>query len=84
MNEYETMTHIGKKYGITCHQLGKILKKNKLRASGGSPSPLAEELGMVQKKYDGEGHYMWIWHVIKTQMLLERLGHKQASGTSTD
>ena len=55
MNEYETMTHIGKKYGITCHQLGKILKKNKLRASGGTPSPFAEELGLVDPSAHGAG-----------------------------
>lgn len=84
MNEYATMKDIGRDYGLTSHQVGSLLKENKLRTAEGRPSSLAYDLRMVDQKFDGFGHYIWAWHVKKMRMLLERLGHKRASDTLTE
>lgn len=84
MTDYATMKDIGKEYGLTSHQVGNLLKKNKLRTADGKPTSLAFDLRMVDQKFDGFGHYVWAWHVSKMHMFLERLGHKRASDTLTD
>ena len=78
---FDTMTNIGASYGLTCTQLGKILKKNGLRSteSPSKPTPRAFDVGMVRQKFDSDGHYIWIWHVAKTCKLLEHIGHKRES-----
>ena len=82
MSEYGTMKDIGSGYGLTSHGVGKLLKKHGLRTDDGRPSAKAFEIGMVEQKGDGLGHYLWAWHSRKVQMLLERLGHVRQNGKS--
>lgn len=82
MNEnatkYRTMREIGLEFGISSHQVGKILKRNKLRTPDGRPSELAFSLEMVTQKWtEDHSHYIWIWHRPRVAALLERLGRKR-------
>jgi hypothetical protein len=84
MNNYATMKHIGRDYGLTSHALGKLLKEHGLRTEDGKPTPKAFDIKIVEQKHNGPDHYIWAWHVRKTRMLLERLGHRPKADTSTE
>jgi hypothetical protein len=84
MNNYETMKEIGREYGLSSHQIGKLLKTHGLRTEEGKPSARAFDIKMVEQKHNGPDHYVWVWHVRKTRMLLERLGHTPKTDTLTD
>lgn len=77
VNKYMTMKEIGRDFGLTSHDVGKLLKAHKLRTEDGKPSARAFEVGLVDQKFDGFGHYIWVWHNDKMRMLLERLGHRR-------
>ena len=84
MNEFKTMKEIGAFYGLTSHQVGKILKGKGLRTDEGKPSRQAFDLGMVEKKHDELGHYLYAWHVGKTKAMLVQLGYKEKLGDSAE
>jgi hypothetical protein len=83
--DFDTMTNIGASYGLTCTQLGKVLKKHGLRSneSPSQPTPRAFDVGMVRQRFNPDGHYFWIWHVAKTCKLLEHLGHQRKSNSAS-
>lgn len=78
------MNNIKEEFGLTSHQVGHLVKQNKLRTVDSKPSLLAFDLLMVEQNFDGYGHYIWLWHVKKMHLLLERLGHKRVFDTLTE
>lgn len=81
--EFDTMTNIGASYGLTSHELGRLLTKYGLRTDTAprKPTALAFHFGMVKQKFDSDGHYCWAWHVTKTSMFLQRLGYERKTET---
>lgn len=78
--DFDTMKNIGGSYSLTSHQLGKILKQHGFRddQKPSQPTSLAEYCRMIRKRFDSDGtHFIWEWHVKRTCMLLERLGHER-------
>ena len=79
MSEFATMKDIGAQFGLTSHQVGKLLKKQGLRTADGRPSPEAFQAELVSQKFDEFGHYLWSWHVKTITSLLEQAGHAKKS-----
>lgn len=76
---YATMRDIGAEFGLTSHQLGKILTTKGLR-EGGRPSGKAFHSDWVEQRYaPGTNHYIWAWDVEKTRTLLELAGYEKKS-----
>jgi len=81
MNEYETLTELGKHYDVSCKKMGALLEELGLRRVGKKPTSLAFDLGLVKKTYTGHGDedgYFYTWHAAKTINLLEKAGHQQS------
>lgn len=58
---YKSLTDIGKPYGISNKQLGKILKDIGLREPGGAPTKESLDSGLAKSTplKSGFAHYMW-------------------------
>lgn len=71
-----TMRDIGKEFGLTNHQVGKVLTQIGLRIDG-KPTGSAFQDGWVHQRFAPDGqNYMWAWSVTKTRALLQRQGFK--------
>jgi hypothetical protein len=78
IKKYRTMKQIGLEFGLTSHQVGKILKGNKLRHPDGKPTELAFSIELVAQKFtEDHTHYIWIWHRPRMVAIFQRLGLKQ-------
>jgi hypothetical protein len=78
--EYETLTQLGKRFGVSCKKMGVWLEELGLRKVGGDPTPRAHELGLVTTAPTGRGdgnHQFYIWHTSQVIKLLEAAGHLQ-------
>jgi hypothetical protein len=84
--EYESLTDLGKRFGVSCRKMGVWLEELGLRTVGGDPTPKAHELGLVTTAPTGRGvgnHQFYIWHISKVIDLLEAAKHQQI-GRQTD
>lgn len=78
MNEYQSMTDIGRLYGLTNQQVGKALHAAGLRDERKKPTPKAfNEEWVHQLPSTQPGTYFWGWHVEKTCALLEASGYQR-------
>jgi hypothetical protein len=79
--EYESLTDLGKRFGVSSHVIGRWLAALGLRVVGkNDPTVKAIQLGLTAKAPTnrGDGCYTYtVWHVAKTVALLEAAGHKQ-------
>jgi hypothetical protein len=78
--EFESLTDLGKKFGVSNQQVGKWLDLLGLRVVGGSPTTQAFELGLVKTTPTGRGNangYFYTWHAEKTLKLLEEAGRQR-------
>ncbi len=84
--EYESLTDLGKRFGVSCRRMGVWLEELGLRTVGGDPTPKAHELGLVTTVPTGRGvgnHQFYIWHTSKVINLLAAAKHQQI-GRQTD
>lgn len=83
-NSYAPMRDIGKEFGLTSHQLGRLLTEAGFRA-GGKPTAKAFQAGWVSQRFAPDGsNYMWAWSVGKTRTLLELKGYERLTGGGGD
>lgn len=84
MNDYENLTDLGKKLGVTRNRVGKWLVPIGLRTHDLKPSRLAFEEGFVKAIPHGRNQdgYFYIWHRKKTLAALIEAGHKLAEPAS--
>jgi predicted RNA binding protein YcfA (HicA-like mRNA interferase family) len=74
-NEFVTMKDLGRLYGLTSHQIGKLLKKLGLRTEQGKPSHAAFKGGYCDQRWSPDNnHYTWAWHAKMTSKILELNG----------
>jgi hypothetical protein len=75
-SSFAPMRDIGKEFGLSSHQLGRILTEAGFR-DGGKPSAKAFQAGWVSQRFAPDGvNYMWAWSISKTRILLELKGYE--------
>lgn len=85
---FATMRELGRLYGKSSHQVGRLLLDlgYRRKEQGNTyPSERAFSEGLVAKQWDQErtGIFNWVWHVEKTSALLEMEGWRRLdNGTS--
>lgn len=78
MDEYLSVTELGRHYGMSSHQVGRWLKNLGLRTDQGKPSSEAFALGYVSQRPSRQpGTYYWVWHGQRINELLDK--HTQAA-----
>jgi len=76
MNEFTTMTDLGKLFDESSHKLGKWLMAIGLRTPDNTPSQKAYDGGFVKQAPTGRGTgYFYLWHRDRTIQALESAGH---------
>jgi len=79
MNEYLSLTELGRIYGVSSHVVGKWLKGLGLRASDGSPSAQAfNEKYVSQRPSRQPGTYFHVWNAKRTTALLDGMCYPRA------
>jgi len=72
MNDFLSLTEIGKLYGVSSHVVGRWLKNLGLRTESGSPSIQAfNEKYVSQRPSRQPGTYYHVWDAKKTTDLLD-------------
>jgi len=84
MNEYENLTDLGKRFGVTRNVLGKWLVEIGLRTNELKPSPLAFDGGYVKRvpHNRNQNGYFYVWHHTETIAALTEAGYKLAEPAS--
>lgn len=78
MREFSTMKEIGGRFGVTSHQIGRLLKELGLRTHDGRPSEKAFEFGLVEKRWTNSmEHYLWAWRAEEIVLILIDAGLKE-------
>jgi hypothetical protein len=77
-HEFESLTDLGRRYGVSSHEMGRWLAKLGLRRVGGLPTDKARELGLVKQIPTGRGEgFFFVWNVVKTMRVLKKeSGHE--------
>lgn len=70
------MRDIGRIFGKTSHDVGRLLKHHGFREQSGKPSKKAFEKHLVSEVWTGD-YYCWDWSLSKTSALLETFGWKR-------
>lgn len=82
MNEYLSLTELGRVYGVSSHVVGRWLKGLGLRTADGRPSPEAFAQGYVSQRPSRQpGTYFWIWAADKTTGILDGMRYPRAATT---
>ena len=80
MTDFQTMKENGRRFGITSHQVGRILKAAGLRTQTGKPSRKAFVEEWVQETWTSDRlNYTWAWDTEKTAALLESNGLRRVA-----
>jgi hypothetical protein len=80
MNEYLSLTELGRLYGVSSHVVGRWLKGLGLRTTDGRPSAEAFGQGYVaQRPSRQRGTYFWVWHADKTTGILDGMRYPRAA-----
>jgi hypothetical protein len=84
MNEYLSLTDLGRLYGVSSHVVGRWLKGLGLRTKDGRPSGEAFAQGYVTQRPSRQpGTYFWIWHADKTTAILDGMRYPGAQKESS-
>ena len=79
MNDFLSLTEIGKLYGVSSHVVGRWLKNLGLRTESGSPSIQAfNEKYVSQRPSRQPGTYYHVWDAKKTTDLLDGMCYSRS------
>ena len=79
MDDFLSLTELGKMYGVSSHKIGKWLRDLGLRTEEGRPSRMAFSGGFVaQRPSRGIGTYYYVWNASKTRELFDEKGCRLA------
>lgn len=81
-SEWANMREIGRLFGQTSHDVGRILKHHDYRFENGKPTKKSFDAGFVREHFVN-GFYSWTWHVERTSALLESFGWKRRNSSPT-
>lgn len=75
-SDWTNMRELGRLFGRTSHDVGRILKHHGYRADDGKPTKKSFDSELVREHFCS-GYYSWLWHLERTAALLETLGWKK-------
>ena len=79
MNEYLSLTEIGKVYGVSSHAVGRWLKNLGLRTESGQPSAQAFNENYVSQRPSTQPQtYFYVWDAEKTLGILDAMCYPRA------
>ena len=79
MDDFLSLTEIGKIYGVSSHVVGKWLKGLGLRAESGQPTDQARnERYIAQRPSTQPGTFFYVWSRSKTTALLDGMCYPRA------
>lgn len=78
---YVKMRDIGRIFGKTSHDVGRLLKHHGFRNENGKPTAKAFDGRLVSEVWAGD-YYSWDWSLTKTSALLESFGWKRKAEPS--
>jgi hypothetical protein len=79
MNEYLSITEMGRIYGVSSHVAGRWLKGLGLRTESGQPSTQAfNEKYVSQRPSRYPGTFYYVWHAGKTTAILDGMCYPRA------
>lgn len=85
MNDFISLTEIGKLYGVSSHVVGKWLKGLGLRTESGAPSVQAfREKYVAQRPSTQPGTFFYVWHGARTTALLDGMCYPRAVHNSDE
>ncbi len=80
MNDYLSITDIGRIYGVSSHVAGRWLKGLGLRTESGQPSAQAfNEKYVSHRPSRHPGTFYYVWHAGKTTAILDGMQYPRAS-----
>lgn len=80
MDEYASLTELGRLYGVSSHVVGRWLKNLGLRTEDGKPSYDAFSQGYItQRPSRGVGTYYYVWNAEKTTAILDGMRYPRRS-----
>ncbi|HEX4144538.1 MAG TPA: hypothetical protein VHY91_13610 [Pirellulales bacterium] len=83
MDEFISLTDLGKLYGTSSHQVGRWLKNLGLRTESGQPSAQAFKENYVSQRPSAQPNtYFYVWHRGKTTELLDAMCYPRANHDS--
>jgi hypothetical protein len=72
------MRDVGRVFGKTNHDVGRLLKHHGYRSVNGKPTAKAFECQLIRAVWSGD-YYSWDWSLSRTTALLETFGWKRKS-----
>jgi hypothetical protein len=85
MNDFLSLTDLGKLYGVSSHQVGRWLKGLGLRTESGQPTVQAfNENYVAQRSSRQPGTFFYVWHARKTTELLDGMCYPRADHDSLE
>ena len=85
MNDYLSLTDIGRIYGVSSHVAGRWLKGLGLRTESGEPSKQAfNEKYVSQRPSRHPGTFYYVWHAAKTTAILDGMCYPRAVRDSVE
>lgn len=82
-SEWANMRDLGRLFGRTSHDVGRILKHEGYRTDDGKPAKKSFDAQLV-REYWSNNYYSWTWNVDRTCVLLESFGWKQKCITAIE
>lgn len=77
--EWLSLTALGRVYGISAVQCGRLLQSAGLRCSDGTPSPEALQVGLARPCHNGQNHRSALWSRGGCGSVLQTLGLESAA-----
>ena len=74
-NPWSSMTDIGRIFGLSAAEVGRLLKTMGLRDSTGQPTPDARARNLVTSRPVTSGYTLCVWHRAKVSNLIQDQGH---------
>ena len=79
MNEYLSLTDVGRIFGVSSHVAGRWLKNLGLRTASGQPTALAfNEKYVAQRPSRYPATFYYVWHAGRTTELLDGMCYPRA------
>ena len=79
MDNYLSLTELGRIYGVSSHVVGKWLKRLGLRTESGQPSAEAFRDGCVSQRPSTQpGTCFYVWQRTRTTLLLDAMQYPRA------
>ena len=85
MQEFMSLTELGKIYGVSRNKVGAWLVELGLRTKDRRPDKAAFDGGFVEQRLSTQpGTYFWVWQAERTCQALDTAGHMRAEPAANE